>query len=53
MTTMTKIPSMRGVNSKIAEPQATTANLSLAEKRALLEVFDERYSSRSIRSRRA
>ena len=37
MTTMTKIPSMRGVNSKIAEPQATTANLSLAEKRALLD----------------
>ena len=37
MTTMTNIHTLRGVStSKIAEPQATTANLSLAEKRALL-----------------
>jgi hypothetical protein len=36
--TMTKfVDSIRGVNAKLAELQATTANLSLAEKQALLE----------------
>jgi hypothetical protein len=38
MPTMTKFAdTIRGVNAKLAELQATTANLSLAEKQTLLE----------------
>ena len=35
--TMTKIPEMRGVNSKLADIKAATSELSLTEKKALLE----------------
>jgi hypothetical protein len=35
--TMTRIPEMRGVNSRIADLKAVTSELSLSEKRALLE----------------
>jgi hypothetical protein len=34
--TMTKIDHIRGVNARLAELQATTANLSLSEKQSLL-----------------
>jgi hypothetical protein len=36
-TTMTRIPSMRGVNAKLAELKATTEKMTLDERKALLE----------------
>ena len=41
MTTTKVFPQMRGVNSRLAELKAVTSELSLAEKRALLESLSE------------
>jgi hypothetical protein len=40
MPTMTKIDFIRGVNSRLAEIQATTSDLSLAEKQALVSSLE-------------
>ena len=41
MTTMTKIPSMRGVNSRISDLKAATCDLTMAEKHQLLEILSK------------
>jgi hypothetical protein len=41
MTTMTRIPSMGGVNAKLAELKATTDKMTLDERKALLESLTE------------
>ena len=46
--TMTKINSMRGVNSRLADIKAASAELSLGEKRALLESLSEDVQAATI-----
>jgi hypothetical protein len=46
--TMTRIPEMRGVNARFADLKAATAELTIAEKRVLLESLTEEIQAAAI-----
>src|SRR4029077_14095172 len=50
MSTYTRIDSIRGVNAKLAELQATTAELSLEEKKSLLESLSKDVSAAAAKA---